>query len=57
LNQVKTDLEQVKKVLDLKETKSRLDKFEEMEKLQKRIDELENILKSKTGPKAGGDNP
>jgi hypothetical protein len=57
MNQVKTDLEQVKKVLDLKEAKSRLDKFDEMEKLQKRIDELENTLKSQSGPKAGGNNP
>jgi dCTP deaminase len=55
-NQVKADLEQIKKVLDLRETKSRLDKFEDMEKLQKRVDQIEDNLKSKVVQKAGGGN-
>ena len=45
-NQVKIDLEQIKKVLDMKEAKSRLDKYDEIDKLQKRILELENKLKN-----------
>ena len=56
LNSVRTDVDGIKKVLDLRETKSRLDKLEDMEKLQKRIDELERELKSNAGPKPGG-NP
>ena len=56
-NQVRADLEQVKRVLDLKEAKSRLDKFEDMDKLQKQIDELNDKLKSKAAQKVGGGNP
>jgi len=47
VNQFKADLEQIKKVLDLKEAKSRLDKFEDMDKLQKRMDQIEMKLKIK----------
>ena len=51
-NQTKAELEQIKKVLDLKETKSRLDRFEDMEKLQQRIGQIEEKLKIKAPQKA-----
>ena len=46
-NQFKADLEQIKKVLDLKETKSRLDRFEDLEKLQRRVDQIDEKLRTK----------
>ncbi len=42
MNQLKTELEQVKTVLEMKEYKSKLDKLKELEDVQKRIGQLES---------------
>lgn len=54
IKEVRTDLENVKNLLQIKENKSRLDKVDEIENLKQQIIKLENRLTGETVKAPGG---